>query len=60
MPVLRCQICKRRLDNPADPIRSKDCGGDCCECMAILAYDPDCYALLHAMDPVKYPKGEET
>ncbi len=37
-----CHICKRKLNDPSDPIRSKDCGGDCMECMARYAGDPDC------------------
>jgi hypothetical protein len=37
---MRCNTCKRELDNPADP-RSMDCGGDCLQCMAD-AGDPDC------------------
>lgn len=35
----QCGICKRSLDNPDDPL-SKDCGGDCVDCMA-EAGDPD-------------------
>ena len=28
-----CIICKRPLNNPADPLLSDDCGGDCQACM---------------------------
>lgn len=55
-----CHVCKRLLDDPADPVRSKDCGGDCCECMAMLFYDDDCYALLHAAYPSQYPAKEDS
>jgi hypothetical protein len=36
------------------PVRSKDCGGDCQECMASF-YDPHAMAALHAIDPERYP-----
>lgn len=36
----KCAICKRELDNPDDPL-SRNCGGDCLQCMAD-AGDPDC------------------
>jgi hypothetical protein len=39
-----CTICKRELDNPADP-STVDCGGDCRRCMA-EAGDPDCIAAM--------------
>ena len=37
-----CGVCKRRLDDPADPELTADCGGDCLLCMAYLAGDSDC------------------
>lgn len=53
-PEGHCGICGRKLNNPNDPVRSKDCGGDCQECMASF-YDPDAMAALHAIDPERYP-----
>ena len=38
---LYCAICRKRLNNPSDPILSRDCGGDCLRCMA-EAGDPEC------------------
>lgn len=38
----KCLICKRVLNDPADPIASRDCGGDCLRCMAEIGGDPDC------------------
>jgi hypothetical protein len=38
--ITTCHICKRLLDDPADPT-TEDCGGDCLRCMA-EAGDPDC------------------
>lgn len=35
-----CGLCKSLLDNPTDPVRSRDCGGDCLLCMADCG-DPD-------------------
>lgn len=40
-----CNICKRMLDNPADPC-SKDCGGDCLLCMIEIGEDPDCIEVM--------------
>jgi hypothetical protein len=37
----KCHICKRELDQPGDPT-TKDCGGDCVQCMARYGDDPDC------------------
>lgn len=39
--VERCSICGCQLDAPADPT-SRDCGGDCLSCMALVAEDPAC------------------
>lgn len=38
-----CKMCRRSLNDPTVP-ESKDCGGDCLECMATVAEDPDCVA----------------
>lgn len=46
-----CHICKRELNNLADPL-STDCGGDCLQCMAEVG-DPDCVA---AMAEIKQPE----
>jgi hypothetical protein len=35
-----CTICGRRLNDPDDPL-SRDLGGDCLACMAIIGEDPD-------------------
>lgn len=43
-----CNICKRQLNNPDDPV-SEDCGGDCLHCMATIAEDPDC---IEAVDRI--------
>lgn len=37
----RCRICQRLLNDELVP-ESLDCGGDCLECMAVVADDPDC------------------
>lgn len=42
-----CNICGRRLNNPADPF-SEDCGGDCLLCMA-EAGDPECQKAVDAI-----------
>ncbi|MES2298851.1 MAG: hypothetical protein V4582_17535 [Pseudomonadota bacterium] len=51
----QCKICGRELDNPADPF-SRDCDGDCLQCMADCG-DPDAGAevahLRGAMDPTR-------
>lgn len=44
----RCHLCGRVLDNPGDP-RSKDCGGDCLQCMAD-ADDPDAIAAIQRIE----------
>lgn len=31
---MKCGLCGRQLDDPADPVGSVDCGGDCRRCMA--------------------------
>lgn len=41
----KCNACKRDLDHPDDPVGTKDCGGDCCGCLA-RAGDPDCQKAL--------------
>lgn len=41
----RCHICKRTMDDPANPVATKNCGGDCLECMADSG-DPECKAAL--------------
>lgn len=46
--VRYCNICKRALDNPADPT-TKDCGGDCLRCMAEIGDDPECQAELRRL-----------
>lgn len=56
-PPGNCKICGRLLDDPADPVGSKDCGGDCCRCMASCG-DTDCYRALNAIEPDKYPLDE--
>lgn len=38
----RCNICRRLMNDPADPT-SLNCGGDCMRCLA-EAGDPDCIA----------------
>lgn len=52
----QCRICGRPLDDPADPVRSQDCGGDCLKCMATVGKDPECIARLAdseaAIEPV--------
>ena len=40
-----CGICGKHMHNGNGPIKDLDCGGDCCECMA-LAGDPDCIKSL--------------
>lgn len=30
----RCKLCTVILDNPLDPVGTRDCGGDCLRCMA--------------------------
>jgi len=57
-PPSHCKICKRLLNDPGDPVGSKDCGGDCCRCMASCG-DVDCYMALHAVEPDKYPLDEQ-
>jgi hypothetical protein len=37
--ILKCNICKKVMNTGRAP--DKDCGGDCCQCMA-EAGDPDC------------------
>ena len=53
----RCQICRRLLDDPTDPIRSMDCGGDCLQCMADSG-DLDCIAKMATIDPSRYKVDE--
>lgn len=43
-----CSICHCALDDPADPLGSADCGGDCTRCMA-EAGDPDAIAALQSL-----------
>ena len=42
---MNCLICGRKLDDPDEPINSRDCGGDCLQCMADCG-DPDCLQAL--------------
>ena len=42
-----CATCHRALDTPDDPL-SRNCGGDCLQCMAD-AGDPDC---IHAVNRI--------
>lgn len=44
--VTYCNICKRMLDDPLEPVLSRDCGGDCLQCMALIGDDPDCQRSL--------------
>lgn len=48
-PAPRCRTCNCMLDNPTDPVGSRDCGGDCLRCMAI-AGDPACEAALRELE----------
>lgn len=52
-----CLLCDRLLDDPVDPIRSRDCGGDCLQCMADSG-DPECVAQMHKVDPEHYRLDE--
>lgn len=45
--MANCLICKRVLNNPADPL-SVDCGGDCLKCMADCD-DPDAVAAIERL-----------
>jgi hypothetical protein len=54
----RCKICRRLLGDPADPIRSLDCGGDCLQCMADCG-DPDCIREMSKIEPKRYRAEEE-
>ena len=36
----KCGICNKQLNQ--DTVDSKDCGGDCLECMAVVVGDLDC------------------
>jgi len=36
-----CNICGIELNQDNNPT-TRDCGGDCLKCMAIIAEDPDC------------------
>lgn len=47
-----CKICKRELNNPHDPT-SKDCGGDCLQCMATVAEDPEAIAAIERINEWK-------
>jgi hypothetical protein len=49
----RCLICRRLLDDPSDPIRSANCGGDCLQCMADSG-DTDCIAEMAKIEPERY------
>jgi rRNA maturation endonuclease Nob1 len=49
----RCHFCKRVLDNPDDPF-SEDCGGDCLQCMADIAEDPDAVARVKILREAKH------
>lgn len=40
-----CSICKRPMDDPADPTTA-NCGGDCLRCMAEIGEDPGCIAAM--------------
>jgi hypothetical protein len=51
--ALHCQICQRLLDDPIDPVRSMDCGGDCLKCLADCG-DTDCIAEMAKIDPENY------
>jgi hypothetical protein len=48
-----CHICHKRLDDSADPVRTRDCGGDCLLCMAKYGLDPDC------IDAMREIEGED-
>jgi hypothetical protein len=54
----RCKICRRLLSDPADPIRSRDCGGDCLQCMADCG-DLDCIMEMSKIEPKRYRSDEE-
>lgn len=41
MLVKVCLICKKALSDDENSLRF-DCGGDCIECMALYALDPEC------------------
>ncbi len=43
-----CNFCGRKLDDPDDET-TRDCGGDCLQCMAVIAEDEDCIAALEAI-----------
>ncbi len=60
MSIEKCLICGRKLDDPSDPVRSINCGGDCLQCMATVGQDPDCIAALAAAEDetiTAYAKG---
>lgn len=50
---LRCQVCKRPFDDPEEPVRSRNCGGDCLQCMSDCG-DADCIAAMSKIDPDHY------
>lgn len=45
MTLLNCKTCNKELNQQNDP-SSRDCGGDCVECMA-EAGDPDCKLVMY-------------
>lgn len=42
----RCGMCAEPLDDPARPVATGDCGGDCRTCMAGTVDDPDAILVL--------------
>lgn len=50
--INHCNICKKYLDQEEHP-ETRDCGGDCLECMARYGDDPDC---IKAMAELGHPE----
>lgn len=50
----KCLTCKRVLNNVEDS-KSRDCGGDCLQCMADCG-DPDCIEELRNLEKDKLDK----
>lgn len=48
----QCGICGRTLDDPADET-TRDCGGDCLQCMAVYGQDPDCIEAMKKIEKAK-------
>jgi hypothetical protein len=46
--VRYCRICSTQLDVATKP-ESRDCGGDCLQCMANIGQDPACIAAMNAL-----------